>query len=56
MDKTKFTLGTFSFPAFLEPTIGIVDGQITLGQKWQSHKLKVTDLHLLIMALSQIIG
>jgi hypothetical protein len=54
MDKTKFTLGKFSFPAFLEPTIGMVDGQIKLGQKRQSHKSKFTNLHRLIMALSQI--
>jgi hypothetical protein len=32
MDKTKFTLGQFSFPVFfLQPTVGTVDGQIKLG-------------------------
>jgi hypothetical protein len=31
-----------------------VDGQIKLGQKWQSHKSKFTNLHRLITALSQI--
>jgi hypothetical protein len=31
-----------------------VDGQIKLGQKWQSHKSKFTNLHRLITALSQM--
>jgi hypothetical protein len=34
--------------------IRTVDGQIKLGQKWQSHKSKFTNLHRLITALSQI--
>jgi hypothetical protein len=33
---------------------GTVDGQIKLGQKWQSHKSKFTNLHRLITDLSQI--
>jgi hypothetical protein len=31
-----------------------VDGQIKLGQKWQSYKSKFTNFHRLITALSQI--
>jgi hypothetical protein len=34
--------------------VGTVDGQIKLGQKWQSHKSKFTNLHRLITALLQI--
>jgi hypothetical protein len=34
--------------------LGTVDGQIKLGQKWQSHKSKFTNLYRLITALSQI--
>jgi hypothetical protein len=40
----------------IKPTMYVctVDGQIKLGQKWQSHKSKFTNLHRLITALSQI--
>jgi hypothetical protein len=34
--------------------VGTIDGKIKLGQKWQSHKSKFTNLHRLNTALSQI--